>query len=192
MTLTTNQRCTMQKIRLRLFLCFWFLGIPMVCHISAFAAEFTLRRGTLWYDNRPILQNVPDTFSMEKDPTGTGVFLKFTAGNSSSFIQTPLCTIEGMRRFTSTYRAEPFWMNPLAGLTYADVKPETQWLLAETESGDLVQLVPMIDAPMRFSIAGSPTGLVLTGETGDPFTVGAGGVAVFVSIGRDPYKLAFC
>ena len=152
--------------------------------------EFTLKNGTLLCDNRPVLENIPKGFATVEDPTGAGVFLRFTAGNSSSFIQTPLGKIAGLSRFTSTHRYEPFWMKPAAGTSHADVQFETQWLLAETKSGDCVMLVPLIDGVFRFSISGSDAGLVLTGETGDPFTFGAGGVAMFVSVGRDPYAMA--
>ena len=51
-------------------------------------------------------------------------------------------------------------------------------------------LVPLIDGAFRFALGGSSSGLTLAGETGDPFTAGAGGVALFVAAGRDPYKLA--
>ena len=157
---------------------------------GASAMEFTLKNGTLLCDNRPVLENIPKGFSAVEDPTGTGVFLRFTARNSSSFIQTPLCKIAELNRFTSTHRYEPFWMKPAAGTSHADVHFETQWLLAETKSGDCVMLVPLIDGVFRFSISGGDAGLVLTGETGDPFTFGAGGVALFVSVGRDPYDMA--
>ena len=157
---------------------------------GASAMEFTLENGTLLCDKRPVLENIPKGFTAVEDPTGTGVFLRFTARNSSSFIQTPLCKIAGLSRFTSTHRYEPFWMKPASGTSHADVCFETQWLLAETKSGDCVMLVPLIDGVFRFSISGSDAGLVLTGETGDPFTFGTGGVALFVSVGRDPYAMA--
>ncbi len=84
--------------------------------------EFTLKNGTLLCDNRPVLENIPKGFAAVEDPTGTGVFLRFTAGNSSSFIQTPLGKIAGLSRFTSTHRYEPFWMKPAAGTSHADVQ----------------------------------------------------------------------
>ena len=81
-------------------------------------------------------------------------------------------------------------MKPAVGKSHADVQFETQWLLAETEAGECVMLVPLIDGAFRFSLSGGDAGLVLTGETGDPFTFGTGGVALFVSVGRDPYAMA--
>jgi raffinose synthase len=162
----------------------------IVLPAGAWAIDITLKNGTLSIDNRPVLENIPKSFSVVEDPTGTGVFLRFTAGNSSSFIQTPLGKIAGLSRFTSTHRYEPFWMKPAAGTSHADVQFETQWLLAETKGGDCVMLVPLIDGVFRFSISGGNAGLNLTGETGDPFTVGTGGVALFVSAGRDPYAMS--
>ena len=156
----------------------------------AWASDYSLTKGTLWCDSRPILQNVPNTFTAVEDPTGTGVFLKFTAPSSNSYFQSPLGKIDGLSRFTSTHRSEPFWMKPAAGVSHKDVRFETQWLIAETKTGDCIMLVPMIDGPFRFSISGNDAGLLLTGETGDPLTYGAGGVALFVSVGSDPYAMA--
>jgi raffinose synthase len=154
------------------------------------AGGYSLSDGILWLNRRPVLQGVPASMELVEDPAGAGVFLRFTGSNSNSSIQTRLGAVEGMRRFTSCRRDEPFWMVPAAGTRHADVQIETQWLLAETERGDMVMLVPLLDNPFRFSLGGSPEGLMLYGETGDPLTVGKGGVALFVSVGTDPYAMA--
>ena len=163
----------------------------MLAVTNANAAEhYSLRGGTLWNGDRPVLQSVPSGVAVVKDPTGTGVFLRLTATNSGSLIQSPLGAIVGLKRFTSCHRDEPFWMVPAAGRTHAEVQLETQWLLAETESGDCVMLVPLLDGPFCFTLSGDAAGLKLTGETADPAVKGTGGVALFVSIGRDPYAMA--
>jgi raffinose synthase len=151
------------------------------------AQDYSLRNGTLWNRDRPVLQNVPSGFAIVKDPTGAGVFLRMTVANSGSLIQSPLGTIAGLQRFTSCHRDEPFWMVPAAGRAPADVKLETQWLLAETGTGDCVMLVPLMDGAFCFTLSGEANGLKLTGETADPAVTGKGGVALFVSVGRDPY-----
>ena len=156
---------------------------------NTLAMNFSLRNGTLWLENRPVLLGVPDAFTVVEDPSGTGVFLRISVKKSGSFIQSPLGVIDRLRRFTSCHRYEPFWMRPEAGTTHAEVQPETQWLLAETEADECVMLVPLIDGAFRFALSGGQTGLTLYGETGDPFTAGSGGVALFVSVGRDPYQL---
>ena len=168
------------------------LALPAAMFIgsAAFAMNASLQDGILSLDGRPVLSDVPAAFSVVADDSGAGVFLRLSAEKPGSFIQSALGVIAGLRRFTSCHRYEPFWMRPAAGSTCAAVQPETQWLLAETESGGCVMLVPLIDGAFRFSLGGSSSGLRLAGETGDPFTVGAGGVALFVATGRDPYKLA--
>jgi raffinose synthase len=153
-------------------------------------ASFSLRDGTLWFENHPVLQDVPAVFSVVPDPTGTGVFLRFTDLRPGSILQSRLGAIDGLRRFTSCRRDEPFWMLSATGKTHAEVQAETQWLLAETESGDCVMLAPLIDGDFRFSLGGDAGGLTLIGETGDPFTTGTGGTALFLSVGRDPYAMA--
>jgi raffinose synthase len=180
----------MRIMRLPLFLGVLCLMIIFHAADCASAMEYSLQKGTLSCDNRPILQNVPKGFALVEDPAGVGVFLRFTAGASSSILQSPLGKIDGLSRFTSAHRNEAFWMQPAVGTSHADVRYETQWLLAETKSGDCAMIVPLIDGAFRFSISGGNAGLVLTGETGDPFTYGTGGVALFVMVGRDPYAMA--
>jgi raffinose synthase len=152
--------------------------------------RFSLTDGTLWLESRPVLYDIPPSFELVADPSGSGVFLRYTHTNSSSIFQTRLGKLDGLRRFTCCRRDEPFWMFPAAGRGHADVPVETQWLLAETELNDCVMIVPLLDGPFRFSLGGETGGLTLAGETGDPFTVGTGGVALYLSVGADPYALA--
>lgn len=53
-----------------------------------------------------------------------------------------------------------------------------------------VMLVPLIADPLCFNLSGETNGLKLTGETADPAIRSAGGLAVFVSMGNDPYQMA--
>jgi raffinose synthase len=151
--------------------------------------NFSLQNGSLLVETRPVLSGVPDAFTLVEDPSGAGVFLRLSVPKAGSYIQSPLGTISQLRRFTSCHRYEPFWMRPEAGTTHVEVRPETQWLLAETETGECVMIVPLIDGVFRFALSGGPAGLSVSGETGDPFIAGSGGVALFVSVGRDPYRL---
>ena len=152
--------------------------------------DYSLRDGTLWCGTRAVLQNIPSGFTIANDPTRAGVFLKLTVAGASSRIESALGTVASLRRFTSCHRDEPFWMVPAAGRTAGDVRLETQWLLGETDAGDCVMLVPLMDGPFVFTLSGEANGLKLTGETADPVVTGTGGVALFVSIGTDPYAMA--
>jgi raffinose synthase len=154
------------------------------------AAKFALQDGALSLGNRAVLKQVPDTLAIVNDPTGTGVFLRLSDPNAGSVLRACVGVIDGMKQFTSCRRDEPWWMLPATGTTSADVQLETQWLLAETESGDCVMLVPLMDGPFVFTLCGDTRGLWLTGETGSPSVKGTGGVALFVSVGRDPYAMA--
>ena len=156
----------------------------------AMAADFSLRNGTLRLGERTVLERVPPELTMVKDPTGAGVFLNVAAPQAGSWIRSPVGSIVGLRRFTSCHRDEPFWMIPQTGTNLAAVGLETQWLLAETDAGDCVMLVPLMDGPFVFTLSGAADGLLLTGETGDPTVQGRGGVALFVAAGSDPYRMA--
>ncbi len=157
---------------------------------SAWAADFSLRDGTLWLGEQAVLKNVPENFYIQADRTGTGVFLKFSATHPSARLQTQLGDIAGLRRFTSCHRDEPFWMIPRTGTNESQVALETQWLLAQTDAGDCVMLVPLMTDKLVFTLSGGTNGLNLTGESGDKSVTSHGGVALFVSVGHDPYALA--
>jgi hypothetical protein len=120
---------------------------------------YSLRDGALMLGSRVVLQQVPAGYTLVSDPTGVGVFLRLTAPSAAAHIESPLGTIAGLRRFTSCHRDEPFWMVPAVGSSTADVKLETQWLLAETDSGDCVMLVPLMTGPFCFTLSGGAAGL---------------------------------
>ena len=123
-----------------------------------------LRDGTLWCGTSAVLQKVPTGFTIVKDPTRAGVFLKLTVTNPSSLLESPVGTVAHLRRFTSSHRDEPWWMVPAAGRTERDVRLETQWLLCETDAGDCVMLVPLMDGAFVFTLGGEANGLKLTGS----------------------------
>ena len=156
----------------------------------AVGKDYALRDGTLWCGGRAVLQRVPTGFAIAKDPTGAGVFLKLTVANSSSRIESVLGSVANLGRFTCSHLDEPWWMVPAAGRTEREVPLETQWLLGETDASDCVMLVPLMDGPFVFMLSGDTNGLRLTGETADPAVAGTGGVALFVSIGTNPYTMA--
>ena len=166
------------------------LGLIVMFSHTALASNFVLRDGALWSDGQPVLHEVPAGFTQVADPSKTGVFLKWTGAAPTALLRTPLGRVAGMRRFTSCHRDEPFWMIPRAGTNESQVALETQWLLAQTDAGDCVMLVPLLTDKMVFTLSGTTNGLQLTGETGEDAVQGTGGVALFVSVGHDPYALA--
>jgi raffinose synthase len=153
------------------------------------ASTFSLQNGSLTCNRQPVLQGIPNAFTLVEDPSGVGVFLKLGMESASSRVHSPLGTVSGMTRFTSLFRDEPFWMRPITGNRLSELKVETQWLLAETTNLSCVMLVPMFDGPMVFTLSGRKDGLTLTGVTADPQTTARGGVALFVMVGSDPYQM---
>jgi len=152
--------------------------------------DLSLSDGVLKIKGVTVLRGLSEAFTAAADPLGAGVFLSATADHTHSLHSFALGRIEGLRRFTSCYREESFWMKPAAGTAESDVRAETQWLLAETGSGDCVMLVPLLSGSFRFSLCGQADGLTLVAETGDPFTHGTGGEGLYVSVGANPYALA--
>jgi raffinose synthase len=69
------------------------------------------------------------------------------------------------------------------------VPKETQFLLAETEQGDCILLIPLVGKDFRFSLAGHSEGLALIAETNDVYKTVKSDVGLFVAVGKDPYEL---
>jgi len=146
---------------------------------------------TLFRDGRPLLAGVSPRVRAEADPYGRGVFLLAGSEQAASRFGAELGVIPDLSRFTVCYRHEPYWMRPRAGSRLADVPAETQFLIAELAHGLWLLLVPLFGDPFRFSLQGrSDDSLELLGETGDGFTSGHGGLALYVCAGADPYALA--
>ncbi len=144
----------------------------------------------LTLNGRTVVAGLDPALSLERDPTGVGVFVRARAAQTHSFHRFRLGDLPALQRFTGAYRYDPFWMRPVAGTTTAEILPETQYLLAERRDGLCVLIVPLFDDPFRFSLSGDVQGLQLVGETGDAFCAGTGGLAAFVALGRDPCALA--
>ena len=123
-------------------------------------------------------------------PDDAGFFLRFTAEQADSRHVFPIGELRGIARYTALRRYEPFWMKAEAGTRAGAVPMETQFLLAETESGGCLLLVPLIDGAFRAALQGAgETGLELVAQTGDPATVGTEMIGLYVAAGTNPYDL---
>ncbi len=128
--------------------------------------------------------------SLEDTSGSDDAFLVARKSNTGSRLVFELGQLPAMRRFTLCHRYEPYWMKPKAGTQIKDVPHETQFLLAELTNGKWLLCVPLLDDPFRFSLRGrSDQQLELLAETGDPHTVGQGGVSLYVAYGSDPFEL---
>lgn len=144
--------------------------------------------GVLHLDTAPVLRDLAAGWSTVDDATGTGVFLRAAAA-TACFLELPLGRLAGLERFTSVHRFSPFWTRPALGTRDAEVRPETLWLLARRDDGGHTLLVPLLDGATRYSLRGTPDGLAVVAETGDPAVPADGGVALFVASAGDPYAL---
>jgi raffinose synthase len=129
-------------------------------------------------------------FSLDGSSGPEDAFLVAQKSKPGSRLVFELGGLPSLRRFTLCHRYEPYWMKPKAGTRVAEVPPETQFLLAELTNGKWLLCVPILDDPFRFSLRGrSDQRLELLAETGDPFTVGQGGVALYLAVGTNPFEL---
>ncbi len=145
--------------------------------------------GTIHHTGRPIVTGLAPELTSEELPHGDALFLRATASDTHSRQVFQLGSLPALQRFTVCHRSEPYWMKPAAGADLERVPEETQVLLAKLELGWLL-VVPLLDDPFRFYLRGNQRHeLELVGETGDPTTVGHGGLALYVAHGDDPFAL---
>ena len=139
---------------------------------------------------RTLLDRPDPGIALAADATGAGAFLVAQGSRSATRLTWRLGSIPGVRRFLACARDGAWWMVPRSGTTLAQVPLETQFLLLDLVGGEQVLIAPLLDEAMRYTIEGSPDGLVLVGETGDAFRGARGGLAAYIARGTDPYQLA--
>lgn len=156
--------------------------------MNAIHRSFSLTDARLHCGTQAALQ-LSAHWTLVPDRTGAGVFLEMQPEERAPYVEHALGQVLGLQRFTSLYRFSPFWVKPAVGIDNDAVQTETVWLLAQTGPSSYVMLVPLLDEQCRYALRSRDGALVVTVETGDPAIFCAGGVALFVSVGDDPYAL---
>ena len=128
-----------------------------------------LDQGVLSSDGDPLLEDLSPDISLEIAKSGIdGAFLRLQAAEAKQRFRVKLGRVAGARRFVACHRYEPFWMKPRAGTHLAEVPQETQCLWVELDSGEVVLVVPLFEAPLRASLEGKADGLWAVLDSGDP------------------------
>ncbi len=153
--------------------------------------DYRLNHKTIKHKHCILLSDLPEDTRLIEDPTGCGLFLEVRLPSTDKhYGSIALGALPGLQRFTACARAEtPFWMQPRAGDRIEDLPSQTQWLLVRLNSGLMLTIVPLVDAAVRFSLAGGNDGLQLQYDSGDPDIRPESGVALFLAVGHDPYRL---
>lgn len=153
--------------------------------------DYRLDRNTIEHKQGILLSGLPENTRLIEDSTGCGLFLEVRIPSTDRhYGSIALGTLPGLRRFTACARVEtPFWMQPRAGDRIEDLPPETQWMMARLDNGLVLTIVPLVDAALRFSLAGGSDGLQLRYDSGDPEIRPESGVALFLAVDHDPYRL---
>ena len=94
-----------------------------------------------------------------------------TSNSSSSWKCTIGVQTDTVLRWSACHRYEPFWMFRKTGSQFAEIPPETQYLLVELTSNRYLIVVPLVDNSFHASVAGNVANeLELTIESGDTST----------------------
>ena len=152
--------------------------------------SISLNQGSIVSSSHTLLVGVAEEIHAEPDGAGNGMFLVARARSTSSRHVFGLGRVADLKQFTVCHRYEPFWMKPTAGVRLSQVPQETQFFLGELRGGRWLLLVPLVGELFRFSMRGrKDDSLELLGETGDSFAPGAGGLALYVAEGSDPFAM---
>jgi len=96
----------------------------------------------------------------------------------------------GVERLVAHHRSQPFWMSVRAGVSAADVPPETQFLMLRRGADRFAVVVPLIGPVFRCALQGGEAGgLEVVAESGDTGAIGKSCAALYVAEGEDPYRL---
>ena len=152
--------------------------------------HFTISEQKLSHTGCILIAGLDKELTLEPGSGPSDAFLVGQVTTANSRLVFDLGQFPTIRRYTLCHRYEPFWMKPKAGSRLKDVPPETQFLLAELVNGHWLLCVPLLGEPFRFSLRGrEDQHLELLAETGDPFTVGTGGLAAYLAYGEDPFEM---
>jgi raffinose synthase len=157
--------------------------------------KFKIVEKSLQFDGASLFHGLADGAVLVAHPEGDGVFLRFSADKYAARHVFPLGEWDGITRWTACHRYEPFWMKPRTGTLGCDVPIESQYVLAETSTGNCVLLVPIIEGAFRASLQGAQQtgagegGMELVVESGDPGIVEKEFTTLFVAVGNDPFAL---
>jgi raffinose synthase len=122
-------------------------------------------------------------------PGATGAFLSTSLEAPAARFMRRLGAVDGFRRGVALFRYEPFWMKPRYVARLADVPDDTQLLFVELTSGEVALVAPLVDAPFRVGLKGTPEGLVAVGDTGDPTLLGSTALLAYVARGTELHEL---
>ena len=117
-----------------------------------------------------LLAGLGPQLALEADPTEAGAFVVARSARTASRLIFQIGSIPRSSRYTVCHRYEPFWMKPCAGTRLRDVPAETQFLLAELDTGGWLLMVPLIDEPWRFSLRGRLDVLIVDYYLGNSLT----------------------
>jgi raffinose synthase len=152
--------------------------------------RITLVGDELRSSGKALLTGVDSCLTAEpRQPFADGLFLRAKLPKPRSRGAFQLGRPALWQRYIACHRYEPFWMLPKAGIAIAELPGETQVLLVELESGEVLLLVPLVDAPFRAALRGLEGALELCLESGDPHVRADEALCLFVAVGTDPYEL---
>lgn len=143
-------------------------------------------------DGTVLWSGLPAQIGCEPGAPEGALFLTAQAEASSSRLLFGFGSCPKLAQFSACHRYEAYWMRPAAGERLRDVPAETQSLLVRLADQRWLLLVPLVDTLFRFSLRGNKKedALTLVAETGDAYSPGLGGLAVYVAVGADPFELA--
>lgn len=137
-----------------------------------------------------LFPQLPASASAVADPTQTGMLLSFSQEKPAATLSLTLGGCPSLSKLMAIYRYDPFWMTPKLCGSVSEIPVETQFLLAQTDTGQYVVLAPLVLGSFRCWLKGMPDNVLqLIAESGDPCVQTDRVAGLFVACGQDPYDL---
>jgi raffinose synthase len=139
-----------------------------------------------WTGMAPTVSEEEDGFS--------SLFLRATYSKEKAVHETTLGHLHSCHRLLAVARVTRYWMGPAFGNSVKDIPLDTQFLLVELEKdGPYALILPLVDAGFRATLQASDDKhnmkVISYSESGDASASSSGMLALYVSVGDDPFEL---
>lgn len=151
------------------------------------ASPFRLVDGRLWRGERLLLEGVDPQLTLEA--LGEDGALLSLAAPPRPRHRLPAGAIPHLVRATCWHRSSPYWMVPSVITSGGRVPRETQGMLAQLADGSCLLLAPLVGERLRWTLEAEQGRIGLNGSANDAGVLDAGGPALFLAQGQDPYAL---
>ncbi|MFO8018052.1 MAG: Sip1-related alpha-galactosidase [Promethearchaeia archaeon] len=127
--------------------------------------NFEIKHGILNFDGKELLSHLPQGTTINQNQyKDNEVFLSFSKPKKFSLTYWSGMQLAKLIRFTSLFRALPYWFRPYFGNKESEIPKRSIILWYERSDGFIVTLIPLIDKGYNLYLNGNQDGLELMAD----------------------------